>query len=167
MSKNCKRAIPVILLFAAFASSSFAQTQQPADAPVVAPVPAQVINAKRIFVANGAGDNDPAISKYTNGADGLYNQFYADIKALGRYELVSSPADADIVLELKVDYAVFNRGFVYPKCGVAVRDPKSNVQLWSFNEPIEGAFLAKTGRKNVAQALSNLADDLKKLVANP
>jgi hypothetical protein len=56
---------------------------------------------------------------------------------------------------------------VYPKCGIAVRDPKSNVLLWSFNEPIEGAFLAKTGRKNVAQALSKLADDLKKLAANP
>jgi hypothetical protein len=103
MTKNCKRAILAVILFAAFTSISVAQTQQLADAPVAAPVPAQVINAKRAFVANGAGDNDPAISKYTNGADGLYNQFYADIKTLGRYELVSSPADADIILELKID----------------------------------------------------------------
>jgi hypothetical protein len=30
-------------------------------------------------------------------------------------------------------------------------------------EPVNGAFLAKTGRKNVSQAIANLADDLNKI----
>ena len=160
-----KRAILAIILFAAAASSVIAQTQQPTET-TAAPVPPQFVNAKRVFIANGAGDNDPAITKYTNGADGLYNQFYADIKALGRYELVSSPSDADIVFELRVDYAIFNREFTYPKFKTEVRDPRTNVLLWSLTEPVNGAFLAKTGRKNVAQSLSKLADDLKKLAGN-
>lgn len=155
-------AIFAIILLAASASSVIAQAPQSADAPT-APVPAQYLNAKRVFISNGAGDSDPAITKYTSGADGPYNQFYADIKALGRYELVSAPADADIILELKIDYALFNREFVYPKFRVEVRDPKTNVLIWSLTEPVNGAFLAKTGRKNVALALSKLADDLKKL----
>lgn len=143
------------------------QSQQLAESPAVAPLPAQLVAAKRVFIANGAGDNDPGITKYTYGPDGLYNQFYADVKSLVRYEIVLSPSDADLVLELKVDYAFYNHDFTYPKFRLEVRDPKTNVLLWSFTEPVNGAFLAKTGRKNVAQALEKLADDLKKASTNP
>ena len=145
------------------------QSQHPAEGPgpAVAPVPSQLIAAKRVFIANGAGDSDPGITKYTYGPDGLYNQFYADVKSLARYEIVISPSDADLVLELKVDYALYNHDFTYPKFRLEVRDPKTNVLLWSFTEPVNGAFLAKTGRKNVAQALEKLADDLKKASTNP
>jgi hypothetical protein len=139
---------------------------QPAAEPPAAPLPAQFVSAKRVFVANGAGDNDPGISKYTLGPDGLYNQFYADVKAIGRYEMVASPAEADIVLELRVDYALFER-FPYPKVRVEVRDPKSNVLLWSFTEPVQDAFLAKAGRKNVGVALAQLTDDMKKVLGAP
>jgi hypothetical protein len=166
MTPRCTWAILAITLLAT-SVSSIAQSQPPADIPAAAPVPAPLMNAKRVFIANAAGDNDPAIAKYTNGADGLYNQFYADIKALGRYELVSSPADADVVMGVVVDYAFFNHEFTYPKFKLEVRDPKTNVLLWTFSEPVEGALLTKTGRKNVAQALSKLTDDLKKLVGNP
>jgi hypothetical protein len=126
-----------------------------------APMPTQLLAAKKLFFANGA-DNDPDITKYTNGADGLDNQFYADVKALGRYELVASPSDADIVLELRIEYA-YLRNFTYPKFKAEVRDPKTNVLLWTFTEPVNGALLAKTGRRNVAQSVSKLTDDLKKM----
>ena len=139
-----------------------AQTQPTAEI-AAAPIPVQLTNAKRVFVANGAGDNDPGITKYMYGPDGLYNQFYADIKSMGRYDIASSPSEADLVLELKVDYALYNHDFTYPKFKVEVRDPKTNVLLWSFMEPVNGAFLAKTGRKNVSLALGKLADDLKKV----
>ena len=161
MSKSCTLTLSAIILFAALVIPSLAQTPQPGDTSA-APVPTQFASAKHVFIANGAGDNDPAISKYTNGPDGLYNQFYTDVKALGRYELVALPSDADVVFELRVDYAVFNREFTYPKFRAEVRDPKTNVLLWTFTEPVNGAFLAKTGRKNVAQSLSKLADDLKR-----
>jgi len=157
-----KTLAPVI--FAAFISTFALGAQtQPADTPAAAPMPAQLLSAKRVFIANGAGDNDPGITKYTYGPDGLYNLFYADVKTLGRYDVVMSPSDADVVLELKVDYALYNHNFPYPKFRVEIRDPKTNVLLWSFTEPVNGAFLAKTGRKNVSLAISTLADDLKKI----
>lgn len=150
------------ILLSSFAPTVMAQTQPTAEI-AAAPIPVQLLNAKRVFVANGAGDNDPGITKYTYGPDGLYNQFYADVKNMGRYDMAPSPLDADLVLELKVDYAFYNHEFTYPKFKVEVRDPKTNVLLWSFMEPVNGAFLAKTGRKNVSQALAKLADGLKKI----
>lgn len=164
MCKRRANTLYAIALFAVLVIPALAQTPQPGDAPP-APVPIQFLNAKRVFIANGAGDSDPNIAKYTNGPDGLYNQFYADIKALGRYDVVGSPSDADITLELRVDYAVFNHPYTYPKFRVEVRDAKTNVLLWTCTEPVNGALLAKTGRKNVAQSLSKLTDDLKKIVA--
>jgi hypothetical protein len=153
----------LLLLLSRFTPLVSAQAQPPDTPAAAAPVPVQVLNAKRVFIANGAGDNDPGITKYTYGPDGLYNQFYADIKTVGRYDIASSPSDADVVLELKVEYAVYIHDFPYPKFRVDVRDPKTNVLLWSFTEPVNGAFLAKTGRKNVSQAVAKLADDLKKI----
>jgi len=86
----------------------------------------------------------------------------ANIKGVGRYEIVPSPSDADIVLELEITYPVFDRSFVYPKFRLEVRDPKTNVLLWTYTEVVNGALLAKNGRKNVADALAKLTDDLKK-----
>lgn len=162
MSRIFIRALSAITLFATLTLVAAAQTQ-PSTAISPAPMPAQFLAAKRMFIANGAGDNDPDITKYTSGPDGLYNQLYADVKALGRYELVASPSDADIVLELKIEYAMFNHNFTYPKFKAEIRDPKTNVLLWTFTEPVNGALLAKSGRKNVAQSLSKLTDDLKKV----
>jgi hypothetical protein len=155
-----------LILLASLVAMAVAQTQQPTDTPV-APIPATFVNARRAFIANGAGDNDPGITKYTNGPDGMYNQFYADVKALGRFELVGSPGEADVVLELRIDYALFNHDFTYPKFRLEVRDSKTNVLLWTFTEPVQGALLAKSGRKNVGQALAKLTEDLRKLVPSP
>jgi len=151
----------LVLVLVAVLTANAAQAQQPPDKPV-APIPAPFVNAKKVFIANGAGDNDPGIAKYTNGPDGLYNQFYADVKALGKYEIVAAPADADIVLELRVDYPPLDPHSTYPKFRAEVRDPKTNVLLWTCTEPLNGALLARNGRKNIAQAVSKLADDLKK-----
>jgi hypothetical protein len=162
MSRFGIRLLFGIILSAALVLTVAAQSQ-PSTEISAAPLPGQLLAAKRMFIANGAGDNDPGITKYTNGPDGLYNQLYADVKALGRYELVTSPSDADVVLELRIEYAVFNHDFTYPKLKAEIRDPKTNVLLWTFTEPVNGALLAKSGRKNVAQSLSKLIDDLKKV----
>lgn len=146
MSRFCIRVLFGITLSAALVLAAAAQSQPPTEISV-APLPGQLLAAKRMFIANGAGDNDPSITKYTNGPDGLYNQLYADVKALGRYELVPSPSDADVVLELRIEYAVFNHDFTYPKFKAEIRDPKTNVLLWTFTEPVNGALLAKSGQK--------------------
>jgi len=163
MPRNCARTIPGIILLVALALPALAQTQQPLEAPA-APLPAQFLNAKKVFIANGAGDNDPSFAKYTNGPNGPYNQFYANVKALSRYELAASPSEADVVLELRVDYVAYSRGGGYFKLRLEVRDPKANVLLWTFAEWVTDAIGEKAERKYVAEALAKLTDDLKKSV---
>jgi hypothetical protein len=136
------------------------QAQQPAEAPA-APVPSQIVNAKKIFIANAAGDHDPRVSKYFGGPDGIYNQFYADIKSGGRFEPVSAPADADIVAEVTLGTFPLVAG--YAGFRLSIFDPKTNVLLWTASEPVDPAFLAKTARKNIAESLQRLATDLQTL----
>ncbi len=166
MMTLCARVLLALCLLATLAPNAASQAASSAETPV-APMPAQLTNARRVFLANGSGDSDPAIAKYTGGPDGMYNQLYADIKGLGRYDLAPSPSEADVVLELQITYPVFQHSFMYPKFRLEVRDPKTNVLLWTYTEVVNGAFLAKNGRKNVAAALARLTDDLKKSSSNP
>jgi hypothetical protein len=66
-----------------------------------APVPPQILAAKKIFIANAGGEQPSEESQYSGDADRSYNQFYAAMKTWGRYELVSSPAEADLWFEIR------------------------------------------------------------------
>ena len=68
------------------------------NASATAPLPMQLTNARRVFISNG-GD-DPHFKGLGLGRS--YNQFYAAMKEWGRYELVSLPTEADVVLEVQL-----------------------------------------------------------------
>src|SRR5262249_40121832 len=53
-----------------------------------APLPAVVVNAKRVFLVNGGGSNLG------------YDAFYSAMKDWGKYEIVGSPEEADLIVEL-------------------------------------------------------------------
>jgi hypothetical protein len=150
------------LIFVALIASPAlqAQKQQPPEVPI-APVPSQIAAAKKVFLGNASGDHDVRIAKYIGGPDGIYNQFYADIKNGGKLELVSAPADADIVLQVTIGTFPLVAG--YAGVRLAIIDPKTNILLWNISEPIDPAFLARTARKNMAESLQRLADDLQAL----
>jgi hypothetical protein len=148
------------LLFIAILATPTLQAQklpEPADV-AAAPVPAQIVAAKKVFIGNNASDHDVRIAKYIGGSDGIYNQFYADLKSGGKFELVSAPADADLVLEVSIGMSplVVN----YAGVRLAIVDPETNVLLWNLSEPVDPAFLAKTARKNIAASLQKLVNDL-------
>src|ERR1700722_2231405 len=65
------------------------------DVPV-APVPAVIVNAKKIFLSNGGGSNL------------AYDAFYSKMKEWGKYEIVGSPEEADLIVELS--FRVEDRG---------------------------------------------------------
>lgn len=131
--------------------------QQPA-APASAPVPSQVVNAEKVFIINAEGTNDLRIAKFLGGPNGIYNQFYADVKNAGRFTLVSTPAEADVALQVTLTmYEVVPQ---YPRFKLSILDPKTNLLLWTISEPVEGAILTKTAQKNVAQSLGRLAQDM-------
>jgi hypothetical protein len=73
---------------------------QAADAPAP-PVPSTILTAKKVFISNTTGE----MVLPPGNPDMTYNEFYAAMKSWGRYELVSSPADADMVFEIRFAYS--------------------------------------------------------------
>lgn len=56
-----------------------------------APVPPQILVAKKVFIANAGGDQmTPDDPSFSGGPDRAYNQFYAAIKSWGRFSIVGS-----------------------------------------------------------------------------
>ncbi len=73
----------------------------PAPTPIntPAPIPEQIRSAHRIFVSNGGGSN--YFNIYTDGPDRAYNSFYAELQQENRYQLVGSPSQADLIIEIR------------------------------------------------------------------
>jgi hypothetical protein len=153
--------IASFLFFAGLVAIPALEAQQQSAEPPAAPVPMQIVSARKVFIANAAGDHDPRVSKYFGGPDGIYNQFYTDIKAGGKLEPVPTPADADIVAEVTLGTFPLVSG--YAGFRLSIFDPKTNILLWTASEPVDPAFLAKTARKNIAESLQRLANDLQTL----
>jgi hypothetical protein len=155
MSHKIGMLIPLIL--AVLCLVPFSASQQSAEVPA-APLPAQLLHARKVFVVNAEGDNDPRIAKYEGGPNGIYDQFYADVKNSGKFEIVDSPADADVALSVSLTVFAVVPG--YPRFRLSILDPKSNVLLWTISEPVDPAFLTKTARRNIAQSLARITQDL-------
>jgi hypothetical protein len=133
------------------------EAQRPASLPS-APVPPQVAHAKKVFIINAEGTNDPRIAKFLGGPNGVYDQFYADVKRTGHFEIVSGPAEADVALQ--VTLSVYEVVSGYSRFKLSILDPKTNILLWTISEPVEGAILTKTAQRNIAQSLARLTQDL-------
>jgi hypothetical protein len=138
-----------------------------------APIPAPILSAKRVFIANGGGDEsayDP--SQYGGGPHRAYNEFYAAIKAWGQYELVSAPGDADLVLEIRLAVIQLQRERVLaaddsvlydPQVTLIIREAKSHETLWGLTEHIQVAVLQSNREKNFEQALAKLVAEVKRI----
>jgi hypothetical protein len=133
-------------------------------------VPPQIAAAQKVFVSNAGGESFESVideTVFNGGPDRPYNQFYAALKNWGRYPLVSSPADADLVFE--VSWVLTDTGLKLPVLGqlrLLVIDPRTHVTLWNFTEYVRGAMLLGNRDKNFDQAMTIIVNRLK-LLANP
>jgi hypothetical protein len=142
------------------------------------PIPAEILSAKRIFIAN-AGWDEPYFTNtpITGGPNRAYDQFYAAMKSSGRYELVASPADADLLFQVQFNIytppavrtgssaSVFGPGPYDASFRLEIRDPKTNALLWAFVEHVDQAILQGNRDKDFDQALSRLVGDVQTLSA--
>ena len=139
--------------------------QEPKGSAPPAPVPAQIAAARKVFISNAGGESFETVINQTvfkGGPDRPYNQFYAVMKDWGRYELLSSPAEADLVLE--VSWALTDTGLRLPVLGqlrLVVVDPKTHVTLWSLTDYVRGAMLLSNRDKNFDQAMTTVVNRLK------
>jgi hypothetical protein len=138
--------------------------QQPTDA---APVPAQIMAAKKVFISNAGEERNPnGDLDFSGGPDRAYNQFYAAMKNWGQYDLASSPADADLVIEIRlaaVNGSRVNGSTFYDQLKLEILDPKTHTTLWTFVEHAVSVGRQKTRDAAFDRAMTLFVGDLKKL----
>lgn len=154
-----------------------ARAQQTKDA-LPAPMPSQIVSARKVFLSNAGGDSH---GLYSGEPRRLYDQFYAGLRSWGRYELAGSPAEADLVFEVSLinpligEYvsggggqtSVSSRSVTDPQFRLVILDPGTRVTLWVFTEHIVPAILLSNRDKNFDQALNYLVNDLRNVAGQP
>ncbi|MGH7604327.1 MAG: hypothetical protein ACRENK_10060 [Gemmatimonadaceae bacterium] len=173
--------VRALLTIGALLYGSLANAQEMAQ-NVTAPVPGQILTAKRIFISNAGSETYGSesyfnLTRYDGGPNRFYNQLYSAMKSWGRYELTDSPATADVVYEVRfsnpivdklthgnVD-GVTNTDFVYdPQLTLTIVDPQTRVALWSLTEHIQPGRDRNADNRNFDSAVDRIVDRAKILV---
>jgi hypothetical protein len=157
--------IPILILLAC-GSFSFAQIRQLSSAEkgintANAPVPTPLLNGKKVFVSFDLGDVLAFPSVYSGGPERAYNEFYADMKQWGRYDLVLDPQAADLIFSIRF---VEGGGLAWPQIRLVVSDAKTHVVLWGFVEQVNGAVFKKHRDQAFSNTVMWLVNDVQELV---
>ena len=140
-----------------------------------APVPAAIIEAKKVFISNtGRGCFPFGESLFSGAPNRAYDQFYAAMKSWGKYEMVGSPADAD--LDLEITFACpaaganvtqgHSVGFGYDaQLRLVILDVRTRLVLWGITQHVEPAVLQGNRDRNFDRAITQLMNSLKHLTA--
>ena len=167
----------VVLPFGSlFAPVALAQERMTRKNIPEAPLPAAVVHARKVFLLNGQTTSE-GLTK--NGNALAFDTLYADVKRWGKYELVDSPKDADIVIELQYrpysagsrSFGIYNpathtvqsRSVTTPGADFAlvIYEAKSKEQLWSVSDACGLARLVKNQQKEVIKSVGRLVEGLK------
>jgi hypothetical protein len=175
MSNTMSKRIPGLVVAVALLSFSVANAQITSSG-ITAPIPGQILSARRVFISNAGSESYGSqsyfrLTKYDGGPDRFYNQFYSAIKSWGRYELTDSPAVADIVCEVRFTSPIVDKQSKYdlvydPQLNLTILDPKTRVPLWSLTEHIQPARNKDGDNRNFDQAVARLVDHTKMLASS-
>jgi hypothetical protein len=132
-----------------------------------APLPSIVVNAKSVFLTNGGG------------SDLAYDTFYSEMKSWGKYELVGSPDQADLIVEISyhVDHngtrvwstnntyngttQVHSTELVDPQLVLTIYDAKTKNSLWETVDHRRLARREKNREKETINSAQRLVEELK------
>jgi len=168
MKKNAAGFALVLALFVPTLAPGQPQDQS-------APVPAPILSAKRVFVANAGGECGlPEESIFKGLPNRAYQQFYSALTSWQKYELVANPSDADLVLEISLscppagpkvfEGQSFGASF-QPQLKLVIFDTKSHAELWVITGLIPTAKLQSNRDKNFDKSMEKLVNDFKQLAA--
>lgn len=133
-------------------------------------IPDFIVNAQKVFVTNGGGN--PL----------AFDEFYSQPKIWGRYQLVGSPSEAQVILEVKyfvVDEGtriststntytgktqVYSREMIDPQLQLNIYDAKTKDLLWSVTDHKRLARLERNREKESVNSADRLAAGLKERV---
>ena len=150
----------IAITFLSLTLFSAAQTKNPPNAPL----PAALTTATKLFIGN-AGDQENADCLRS------YNVFYQGVSALGRFQLVADPAQADLVLELHYELALGQSiagregQTAVRQFRVVIQDPRTRIVLWSLTERTNYALFQSNRNKDLDETVGALVADFNVLAA--
>jgi hypothetical protein len=132
----------------------------------VAPLPAVIVNAKKVFLSNGGGSSI------------AYDAFYSEMKEWSRYKIVGSPEESDLIVELSyrvedstrvwnstntyyITTQVHTKQNIDPQLVLTIFDAKMKNSLWSQTDHPGFAKREKNREKEAVNSAQRLVDDLK------
>jgi hypothetical protein len=147
-----------------------ARAQTPASDPA-APVPPALQGAKRLFISNAGSDSGLFPEPFTGDPNRPYTEFYNALKATGQYQLVGDPAQADVVLELRLlapngpqrPDKMNGASDPLPMLRLVVYDRASHYVLWAITESVDWAILQKSHDGNLDNAIEATVTDFERV----
>lgn len=137
-----------------------------------APLPTVIVNAHTVFLSNRGG------------SDLAYDAFYQEMKGWGKYQIVGSPDDADLIVELSYEVVhegtrvwsttntynnstqVHSRQIIDPELILTIYDARTKNSLWSTIDHRRLARLEKNREKEMINSAERLVGELRSR-ANP
>jgi hypothetical protein len=129
---------------------------------VNAPVPDPLQKGKRAFISYELGDVTAFPSSYSGGPERAYAEFYTQMKAWGRFELVSDPKNADVIFAVRF---VDPPAIPHPQIRVGIMDASARVSLWGFVEEVDFAFFKKHRDAAFTASVKQLISDVQELLS--
>jgi hypothetical protein len=150
---------------------TFTLTATAQSIPSSPPVPPAITAAKSVFLSNAGSDSYLFPQPFSGDTDRAFRQFYATVQGWHRYQLVTDPAQADLVLELQFTAQaslpsadkVTSLAKPLPMLRLVIYDRATHFTLWALTESVEPALLQKNHDRNFDTAVAALADKLKNL----
>lgn len=155
--------LAAILCLLSLAPALSAKTRK--DVPP-APLPTAIVNAHKVFLSNKGG------------SDLAYDAFYQAMKDWGKYQVVGSPNDAELIIELSYDVVhegtrvwsatntynnttqVYSRQIIDPQLILTIYDAKTKNSLWSTIDHRRLARLEKNREKEMINSAERLVGEL-------
>lgn len=166
----------IVAIITALAPASVSAASQKALAE--APVPAEIVSAKRVFISNnGRGCSPFGEPLFSGGPNRSFDQFYAAMRSWNRYKLAISPSTAKLDFQIGLRCppvtaakggAEIHAGTTYdPQLRLTILDLKTHTVLWVITVHVRRAILQSNRDKNFDRAMAVLVTDLKNLTAQP
>ena len=135
-----------------------------------APAPSEIAAAHTIFLNNAGADANFPLS-----GEQSYNDVYAALQAWNHYQLVSTPDQADLILQLRgiapITDIVGNRGGTYsltsPAFQLVFKDRKTGTDLWTITSPVNIVGKKEVRDRWTSLAITNLISRIKVLANQP
>jgi hypothetical protein len=162
----------LIVLLCLFAIIPILPAKTRKDVPP-APLPAVIVAAHKVFLSNGGG------------SDLAYDAFYSEMKKWGKYQIVGSPEEADLIVELayRVENMgthvwsatntdnnttqVYSRQIIDPQLILTIYDAKTKNSLWSTVDHRRLAKMENNREKEIVNSAERLVEELRSRASIP